>query len=148
MSIAILLIAYNRLDLVEKRLLELASSDVAPQNVILSVDGLKDLAATTLNNEYIALVRGLNLSFHCELVFRDSNLGCSRHIITAVTEVLEKYENVIVIEDDVSIAACFLRSMSDAILITTKIDDIGTIGGFSNFYKSVHFPFFFDLHWR
>lgn len=149
MSIAILLIAYNRLDLVEKRLLELASSDVAPQNVILSVDGLKDLAATTLNNEYIALVRGLNLSFHCELVFRDSNLGCSRHIITAVTEVLEKYENVIVIEDDVSIAACFLRSMSDAILITTKIDDIGTIGGFSNFYKSVHFPFFFKKnYWR
>lgn len=149
MSIAILLIAYNRLDLVKQRLLELASSDLAPQNVILSVDGSKDLAATNFKNEYIALVRDLNLSFHCEMVFRESNLGCSKHIITAVTEVLDEYENVVVIEDDVSIASCFLRSMSDAINMTTKCEDIGTIGGFSNFHKNVHFPFFFKKnYWR
>ena len=149
MSIAILLIAYNRLDLVKERLLELASSDIAPQNVILSVDGSKDLTATNFNNEYIALVRELNLSFYCKIVFRESNLGCSKHIITAVTEVLDEYENVIVIEDDVRIAVCFLRSMTDAIKMTTKFEDIGTIGGFSNFHKNMHFPIFFkENYWR
>jgi hypothetical protein len=141
MSTAVLLIAYNRPELVEKRLNELAASDVAPKNVILSVDGYRGLDEKNLESDFSSILTSHNLPFEVQVNFRKSNLGCSKHIITAVTEVLQDFENVIVVEDDVVISPCFLSSMSDAFLLMQQNHGIATIGGFSNFHRKYHIPF-------
>jgi len=149
MTAAVLLISYNRPELVFRRLIELASMDVIPRNVILSIDGHKDLEDNEYRSEYSSKLASQELPFEILVKFRDSNLGCSKHIITAVTEVLEDYEKVIVVEDDVVLCPFFLSSMLTAFNISANIDNIATIGGFSNFHKRVHFPFFFRKnYWR
>jgi hypothetical protein len=149
MTAAVLLISYNRPELAFRRLSELASMDVIPRNVILSIDGHKDLDDNKYRTDYSSTLASQELPFEVLVKFRDSNLGCSKHIITAVTEVLEDYEKVIVVEDDVVLSPFFLSSMLTAFNISANIDNIATIGGFSNFHKRVHFPFFFRAnYWR
>ena len=149
MRSAILLLAYNRWDLVEKRLFELAESNVKPTNVVLSVDGSNDSESNRMREVHVYQLKNLDLPFDFEVILRPINLGCSNHIITAVTEILNRYESVIVIEDDVSVSPFFLDSMNEAFDLIARHDDVGTIGGFSNFHKKYHFPFFFKSnYWR
>jgi len=149
METAVLLIAYNRPDLVERRLKELAASELIPKNVFLSVDGLKESSGNGHKNSYSSMLAALNLPFKVNENYRQVNLGCSKHIITAVTEVLKDFESVVIVEDDVSISPCFLNSLCEALSIAAKTNDIGTVGGFSNFHKQLHFPFFFRKnYWR
>jgi hypothetical protein len=146
---AILLLAYNRWDLVEKRLFELAGSNVKPTDVVLSVDGSLDPEFNQMREEYVYRLKKLNLPFEFEVILRPINLGCSSHIITAVTEILIRYDSVIVIEDDVSVSPFFLGSMNEAFDLIARHGDVGTIGCFSNFHKNYHFPFFFKSnYWR
>jgi hypothetical protein len=149
MSTAVLLISYNRPELVLRRLRELASMDVVPRNVVLSIDGHNGLDEKKHRSDYSSMLASQELPFEVLVKFRDSNLGCSKHIITAVTEVLEDFEKVIVVEDDVVLSPFFLGSMLTAFEISAKNDNVATIGGFSNFHKRFHFPFFFRKnYWR
>lgn len=149
MHSAILLLAYNRWDLVEKRLFELAKSNVKPTDVVLSVDGSPDPNLNQEREVHINRLKNLDLPFEFEVILRPINLGCSSHIITAVTETLNQYESVIVIEDDVSVSPFFLESMNEAFDLIALHDDVGTIGGFSTFHKRSHFPLFFKAnYWR
>jgi hypothetical protein len=149
MSTAVLLIAYNRPDLVLRRLKELAESDEVPKNVILSIDGHGELDRKNYESQYLAMLASLVLPFEVFVKSRKSNLGCSKHIITAVTEVLNEFENVIVVEDDVVLSPLFLSSMLSAFDIAAKNTNVATIGGFSTFHKKLHFPVFFrQNHWR
>ena len=149
MRSAILLLAYNRWDLVEKRLFELAESNVNPTDVVLSVDGCPDSEINRMRESHVDRLKNLDLPFEFEVILRPINLGCSSHIITAVTEILNRYESVIVIEDDVSVSPFFLQSMNETFDLIALHDDVGTIGGFSNFHKKCHFPFFFKSnYWR
>ena len=149
MRSAILLLAYNRWDLVEKRLFELAKSNIKPTDVVLSVDGSPDPEFNRMRDVHVYRLKNLDLPFEFEVILRPINLGCSSHIITAVTEILNLYESVIVIEDDVSVSPFFLGSMNETFDLIARRDDVGTIGGFSNFHKKHHFPLFFkSTYWR
>ena len=149
MTTAILLIGFNRWDLLEKRLLELAASHIETQSVYLSIDGLSEGDIDLHRSTRIAHLENLVLPFTFSVTNRPINLGCSNHIITAVSEVLSLHERVIVIEDDVSISPFFISSMTEALHAVSKFEDVGTIGGFSNFHKRLHFPFFFQKnYWR
>lgn len=149
MTTAILLIGYNRWDLLEKRLLELTQSHIDTQSVYLSIDGLSKGDIDFHRNTRIANLESSVLPFTLSVIQRPSNLGCSNHIITAVSEVLSLHERVIVIEDDVSISPIFISSMTEALHALSKFEDVGTIGGFSNFHKRLHFPFIFRKnYWR
>lgn len=149
MRSAILLLAYNRWNLVEKRLIELAKSSVKPTDVVLSVDGPADPELSRMREVHVHHLKNLDLPFDFEVILRPINLGCSSHIITAVTEILNRFERVVVIEDDVSVSPFFLETMNDAFNLIAGHNDVGTIGGFSNFHKKHHFPFFFKHnYWR
>jgi hypothetical protein len=148
-TVGILLIGYNRWDLLEKRLSELATSHIDTQTVYLSLDGLSNGDLDFDRKTRIANLESLVLPFTLSVIQRPSNLGCSNHIVTAVSEVLSLHEQVIVIEDDVSISPFFISSMTEALSAVSKFQDVGTIGGFSNFHKRLHFPFFFRKnYWR
>lgn len=66
------------------------------------------------------------------VIERDSNYGLERSIIEGVTEILNKYEGVIVIEDDIRTSPKFLEYMNKLLIEYKDKKDIGCISGFNH----------------
>lgn len=64
--------------------------------------------------------------------FRESNLGCKFNIILGITEVLEKNESIIVLEDDLILSKNFLNFMNTSIEKYKMIDKVWSISGWGH----------------
>jgi len=64
------------------------------------------------------------------LIQRDEHFGLARNIIEGVTEVLEEYDAVIVIEDDLLLETEFIPFMVDGLNKYADAKYIGTISGY------------------
>ena len=53
--------------------------------------------------------------FKVTLIAREENYGLARNVIEGVTEIIERYGTVIVLEDDLVTNRYFLRFMNDAL---------------------------------
>ena len=51
------------------------------------------------------------------LIAREENYGLARNVIEGVTEIIERYGTVIVLEDDLVTNRYFLRFMNDALAL-------------------------------
>lgn len=65
-----------------------------------------------------------------KIMTRSTNLGLSKSIIGGVTEVLERHDSVIVIEDDLEVAPGFLRYMNEALQEYQDTDEVISIHGY------------------
>ena len=65
------------------------------------------------------------------IVERKINFGLAKSIINGVSEVVEKFGKVIVLEDDLITSPYFLNFMNDALEFYESNKDIGSITGFS-----------------
>lgn len=131
----ILLIGYNRPDYIRNRLEELGQSHVLPNKVLVSLDGLP---ASDSNKMSEIDVTKNSYPFEVSVIRRPGNLGCSKHIILAVSEVLAEHKTCIVIEDDVVIGRNFLGAISSAFVIMEESKHIGIVGGFSPFPRNIY----------
>ena len=118
-----------------RRLSELCASSVLPERVLVSIDGPRSEEESRIWKDFDFSTLAKEFPFTLEFIRRPANLGCSLHIITAVSEVLQVSNSVIVVEDDVVVGNGFLKSMIDGLSIISSDDSIGTVGGFSPFYK-------------
>lgn len=121
---ALLLIGFNRPELIQRRLNEIGYPPTIP--VIVSIDG----GITAANEEtYKQLQASLSeSSYHFK--YHSTNLGLATHITRAISEVLENFENVIVIEDDVKVSRSFIEVL-ESNLSKSNSPRIATWGGFS-----------------
>jgi hypothetical protein len=126
----VLLIGYNRPECINRRLVELTKSDVLPKKVIISLDGIPEGSPFEEFNFDLVL-----LPFEVSIIRRKENLGCSNHIILAVSEVLLEYQTCIVIEDDVIIGKSFIGAISKGLSIMENHENIGIVGAFSPFHN-------------
>ena len=65
------------------------------------------------------------------IIERDTNWGLANSIITGVSEVVNKYDRVIVLEDDLLTASTFLRFMNESLLYYQDIPKIFSITGYN-----------------
>lgn len=72
-----------------------------------------------------------------ELIFRNENFGLSKSIIEGVDYVLNRHNEVIVIEDDIVTNKYFLDFMMKSLLYYKTNKDVFTISGFSFSLKSI-----------
>ena len=126
----VLLIGYNRPECINRRLVELTKSDVLPKKVIISLDGIPEGVPFEEFNFDLVL-----LPFEVSIIRRKENLGCSNHIILAVSEILLEYQTCIVIEDDVIIGKSFIGAISKGLSIMENHENIGIVGAFSPFHN-------------
>lgn len=126
----VLLIGYNRPECLNRRLVELTKSDELPKKVIISLDGFPGGIPFEEFNVDLD-----SLPFEVSIIRRKENLGCSNHIILAVSEVLLEYQTCIVIEDDVIIGKSFIGAISKGLSIMENHKNIGIVGAFSPFHK-------------
>ncbi len=108
----------------------LANKEAANSEIYIYSDGHRgeqDLNLVLEVREYLRSVRGFKF---IHIIEREKNYGLARSIINGVTEILEKYENVIVLEDDILTSPFFLNFMNNG-LVKYKLDtSVASIHGF------------------
>lgn len=140
--IPVLILAFNRPDFLRNRLLELEEQSLKPMKIIVSVDGPRESNRKDLIEiSQILSILESNSNSHISVIKREKNLGCTNNTILSVNEVLAEYEEIIVLDDDVSISPHFYAQMVGAINFFLKdkensSENIRTIGGYSPFYNN------------
>ena len=69
---------------------------------------------------------------------RPQNYGCAKNIIDGITQVVNEFERVIIVEDDILTSPYFLKYMNDALELYKDDDKVGMITGFlhKSYYPS------------
>jgi acetyltransferase-like isoleucine patch superfamily enzyme len=147
----VVLFVYNRPWHTEQTLKALAKNELANQSVLFVYsDGVKENAAEE-QVERVREVRKLVLSKQwCKevhIIESLTNKGLAESIITGVTEVVQKYGRIIVLEDDIISSKGFLRFMNDALDIYESENRVMHITGFMYPHRNKKLPetFFYPL---
>lgn len=129
----LLIFAFNR----PKHTLRLLNSlslnrEVFEIPIIFFIDGPRN----SLDRKNICEVKNVINEFKkknksIEVISRKQNLGCKENIFSGVTELLEKYDSAIVLEDDLIIDQYFLKYMLDALRIYASCKKVFHISGYS-----------------
>lgn len=131
----IVLFVYNRPWHTEQTLNALMLNELASESILyIFADGPKTLATEEqLNN--IAEVRQIIRSKQwCKEVIiseSDTNKGLANSVIDGVTKVIDIYNKVIVLEDDLVTSKFFLRFMNESLNFYEQDNRIFSIGGYN-----------------
>lgn len=131
----IVLFVYNRLEHTRKTIEALKKNDLASEStLIIYADGPKTDATEAAKQqilavrEYVSSIRGFkSIEYH----FADKNIGCADSIIRGVTETVNRYGKVIVVEDDIVTNPFFLKFMNEGLEFYKEDKRVFTLGGTS-----------------
>lgn len=126
------LFTYNRLYETKKTLEALQTNFLAKESELyIFSDAPKDNSAVEGVSEvrkYLATLTGFK---KITIIERDENFGLAMSIITGVTEVINQYGKVVVLEDDLVTSKNFLSFMNQALNFYESNPRIWSISGFS-----------------
>lgn len=137
----VILFVYNRPGHTKETLLALSENKLANQtDLIIFSDG-----ARSDNDELnVSNVRNIinnkdiqKLFSSVNVIERDVNFGLAKSIISGVGEVLNEYENVIVLEDDLITSVDFLNYMNDCLTYYREDSTIGAISAYNPLAKDI-----------
>lgn len=139
MNCAVVLFVYNRLDHTQKTVEALTKNAGADSvNLIVFSDGAKestDQSKVSKVREYIKNTKAFkSITLHES----PENRGLAASIISGVSKVLESYESVIVLEDDIVTSPSFLTYMQYSLETYKNKPRVFSISGYSypkNLYK-------------
>tara|TARA_B100001093_G_scaffold496161_1_gene541470 strand:- start:7729 stop:8559 length:831 start_codon:yes stop_codon:yes gene_type:complete len=94
---AIVIFAYNRPSHLKRVLVSL--QDYGIKKFFVFLDGPKNKQDKLIQDEITFIVKNLKFA-KVKLIKNKSNFGLAKSIISGVTKILKKFENIIVIEDD------------------------------------------------
>ena len=140
----IALFTYNRADKT-KRVVEslLQNQEAKDSDLFIFSDGPKTeakAAGVDENRKYIHTISGFK---SVTIIERDKNWGLANSLITGITDVINQYGKVIVVEDDLILSPYFLKFMNDGLEKYEDDDTVGTICGYVfPFQKSLPDTFF------
>lgn len=127
----IVLFTYNRPEHTRLTLEALAKNELASDSdLIIYSDGPKDDAGAgkvQAVRNYLHTVSGFK---SITIKEKEKNCGLANSIITGVTEVVNKYGRIIVLEDDMVTSPYFLRYMNDALEIYQNEEKVISIHGY------------------
>lgn len=125
------LFVYNRPWHAERTIQALVKNDLAESSdLIIFSDGPKnnsDAEAVDRVRSYLGTISG----FHSvRVVERERNLGLAKSIISGVTDMVNEYGRIIVMEDDLVCSRYFLKYMNDALELYEKENRVISIHGY------------------
>ena len=127
----IVLFTYNRPDHTRRTVEVLAKNELAAESdLIIFSDGPKDDAGAVkvkAVRDYLHTVSGFKSVTINE---KERNCGLANSVIAGVTEVVNKYGAVIVLEDDMVTSPYFLRYMNDALEMYKDEEQVISIHGY------------------
>lgn len=139
----IILFVYNRLEHTQKTVEALKSNTLASQSeLFIYSDGAKNeenIAKVNQIREYIKTIDGFK---KVTIIEAPENKGLSKSITFGVTQAVNDFEKVIVIEDDIVTSKYFLQFMNDALEEYKDDDKVGTVSGYLYPFGDVDSNFF------
>jgi len=125
----ILLIGYNRPELIKKRLEEIGKFQF--KHLYISIDG----SNPSITNKMRQTIKECRPSLqNIEIIhtkFHKLNLGLTKHITSSISNILLTYEYIVVIEDDVRLSENFYLNMLNGLNLLKKHKIKGIVTGFS-----------------
>lgn len=113
----VLLFTYNRLEHTIKTVEALKKNFLANESdLFIFSDGYKDNETKLQVDNIRSYLQEIDGFKSITIIERDRNLGLANSIITGVTEIINKYNKVIVLEDDIITSQNFLDYMNQALV--------------------------------
>ena len=127
----IALFVYNRLTHTRQAVEALAENDLANgSDLFIFSDGPRteaDVETVASVREHLSTLSGFN---SVTIVGREKNLGCARSIISGVSEIVNRFGRIIVVEDDIVTSPHFLRFMNEALELYRDDEEVASIHGY------------------
>lgn len=130
----VVVFAYNRPGHLNKTLTALSANRMAKDSeVFLFIDGPKDDKGKEKTIEVIKVAKSFvnNRFKNVQIHISENNKGLAKSIIGGVTEIINQYGKVIVVEDDAVSAVNYLDFMNGALDFYKNDDTVWSIGGFT-----------------
>ena len=134
----IVVFAFNRIDVLKKCIVSLlANKESTESELYVFVDGPRhekpdDNEKVNSVQEYVKTISGFK-SVHYQ--FAETNKGLAPSVIRGVSEIIEKYGRVIVVEDDLFVSHNFLAFMNQGLNQYEDIRNVFSICGYTNIVK-------------
>jgi hypothetical protein len=127
----IIIFTYNRLDHLNTLIQSLKKNVLlAKSKVLVFSDGPKnEIDKKKIKKIRIYLKKNL-ISNNCEIIERPSNYGLSKNIIDGINETFKKYDQAIILEDDLEVSPIFLNYMNDALNLYASSKNVASISGY------------------
>ena len=128
----IVLFVYNRLEHTQQTIRALLANHLASESdLLIYSDGPKDLEGDARNvqavRSYLHQVQGMK---SITIILREKNLGLAANIISGVSEVVERWGRVIVLEDDLVTSPFFLQYVNDGLEMYAQEERVASIHGY------------------
>lgn len=131
----VVIFVYNRPEHTKKTIEALAENYLAKEtDVFIFSDAAKNEKATAnvqLTRKYIESVPDKNLFKSVEIIKAPRNKGLANSVINGVTEIIENFGEVIVVEDDLVSSKDFLQYMNGALEYYKNNESIWSISGYN-----------------
>lgn len=125
------LFVYNRLEHTKKTVEALQKNELASDSdlIIFSDAAKNDTGAEGVRvlREYLKTITGFK---SVRIVERLNNLGLAESIISGVTEIVNQYGKIIVLEDDLVTSPYFLKYMNEALDVYENNSEVISIHGY------------------
>jgi hypothetical protein len=128
----IILFTYKRLDTLKQSVEALQKNYLAPESELIifsdAAKDQKDYEAVQNVRDYIKTIKGFkSIAIH----EASQNKGLANSIIQGVSMILENYDSVIVLEDDLVSSPNFLNYMNNALRFYKNQENLFSIAGYS-----------------
>ena len=139
----IALFTYNRADHTQSAVESLLmNAEAKDSDLFIFSDGAKNekaIKGVNENREYIHSISGFK---SITIIEREKNCGLANSLIAGITDVINRYGRVIVVEDDLILSPYFLKFMNDVLDKYKDDERVASISGFLNPVGEVNKPFF------
>jgi len=127
----IALFVYNRIEHVRKTLNSLSNNLYADKSdLYIFSDGAKtsaDISSVNSVRKYCSSIKNFK---SITLVERNMNFGLAKNLVNGISEVLEKNDKIIVLEDDLLTDKFFLKFMNESLKFFENQNDVISIHGY------------------
>lgn len=137
----ILVFSYNRVDHFKETIENLKQCNLADQSdLIIYSDGAKndsDKIIVERIREYASTINGFK---SVNLISLDRNYGLAANIIKGVSDVINQYGKVIVLEDDLLVSSQFLQYMNESLDKFQNVQEIWHVSGWNYPIDTIGLP--------
>ena len=127
----IILFVYNRLYHTEQVINSLKNNTLADKSdLYIYADGPKSEDDSIKVQEVRAYLKTIDGFKNIHIQLQETNLGLAKSITKGVTEIVNKFNKVIVLEDDIVTSPYFLPYMNDALHYYEDKEDVASIHGY------------------
>ena len=127
----VLVFAYSRPKHLKKVLHALQQDPLAVHTPLyIYCDAPKNKLVKNDCDEVLQIAYSTSGFYETHVIERPYNFGLAKSIISGVTEILEEYDRVIVLEDDLVVSPFFLKYMNDALTLYENSESVAAIHGY------------------